>query len=96
MENVLATADFKLHGTTIGGNPYSATVHATLEKSAAFKYGNGTCAVFEWSDNPIPQSIDTRYIKVSPENFAAFAKGHLETWCAPTITVEPIGGGTGE
>lgn len=97
MEGILASAKFRLHGITLDGDPYDVTVVATLEKSGAFSYGNGTLTVFRYSDDMLPKSIDTRYAtNLSPKTFVQFAKKVLEDWCAPTIMVDVVRGESGE
>lgn len=86
----IAVADFRIHGTGWDGKSYDSKVHAELHKSPAFDYGNGTCMVFWWNDNPMPQSYDTRYCKVSAKTFTEFAKAELEAQTLDTITVDVI------
>ena len=86
----LATANFRVSGTGNNGKPYSATITATLEKSGAFAYGNGTCMILRWSDRRMSDLYDTRYSAVSPKNFTKFAKEQIESMVLDTITVEVI------
>ena len=90
MAEIYAEANFKVSGMVNNGKPYEATVKATLEKSGAFEYGNGTCMVLEWSDRKTPNLYDTRYCKVSAENFTQFAKEELEAQVIDTFKVEVI------
>ena len=89
-EIIYATADFRVHGLGFNKKPFDATVHATLEKSGAFDYGNGTCMVFQWSNSPISDCYDTRYCKVTAENFTEFAKEELEAQTLDTIMVDVL------
>lgn len=91
MTPIYAEADFRVHGTGYDGNPYETTVHATLEKSGAFDYGNGTCMSLKWADQKMTHWYDTRYSNVSPDNFAEFAKAELEAQTLDTIQVDIIG-----
>ena len=90
MGNVLATANFKVHGTTWDNKPYEATVKATLAESDAFKYGNGTCMSLQWSDRSELDLIDTRYSQVTVENFVDFAMAEIDARTNDTITVEKV------
>ena len=87
---IYATADFLVSGIGWDEAPYEATVHATLETSGAFDYGNGTCMGLKWSDQPRTKWYDTRYCKVNKENFTRFAKSQLESEVLDTIKVEVI------
>lgn len=87
--DVLATADFHLTGTAWKGSPVDTKVHAELYVSGAFQYGNQTGMCFRW-DNGNVDSFDTRYERVSPENFKEFAREVLEGMCADTIQIEAI------
>lgn len=89
-EIIYATADFRVHGLGYDKKPYETTVHATLEKSGAFDYGNGTCMVFKWADSPMPHCYDTRYCDVTPQNFTEFAKEELEAQTLDTIMVDVL------
>ena len=86
--DVLATADFHLTGTGYGDVPVDVNVHAELLVSGAFQYGNQTCMTFEWSNNHSDESYDTRYEKVTPDNFTEFAKSVLDSKTKDTVTVE--------
>ena len=88
--DTLATADFRVHGTGWDDSPVDVTVHAELYVSGAFQYGNQTGMSFEWSNNPMPETFDTRYENVSPENFKEFAKEVLKNRIMKTLTVEEI------
>ena len=90
MNEIYATANFRLNGTDYDGKPYEATVEATLEKSGAFDYGNGTCMILKWSTRERPELFDTRYAKVSARNFSEFAREQLEAMTIDTIKVEEI------
>lgn len=90
MKPIYATADYRLSGTGYDDQPYETTVHATLEKSGAFDYGNGTCMSLKWADEPRAHWFDTRYCKVSAKNFTEFAKEEIEARVLDTITVEVI------
>lgn len=90
MSEIYATANFRLSGEGNDGEPYEATVEATLEKSGAFDYGNGTCMILKWSTRNRPEYFDTRYSKVSAKNFTEFAKEQIEAMVLDTIKVETI------
>lgn len=90
-EQPMAKAVFKVGGEGHNGH-YEATVTATLEKSGAFAYGNGTCMVFEWSDRKQPDLFDTRYCSVSSKNFTEFAKAELRARLLDSIEIETIEG----
>jgi hypothetical protein len=90
MYTIYAEANYRVYGTGYDGKPYETTVHATLEKSGAFEYGNGTCMVLKWADQPAPHLYDTRYCDVSAENFTEFARRELEAQTLDTIHVEVI------
>ena len=85
--DVLAEADFRITGKDSRGDAFADTVHAELCVSGAFQYGNGTCMVFRWGTGHV-DSFDTRYDKVSPENFTGFAKEVLEGRLVKTVKVE--------
>ena len=85
-DEVLATADYRIHGEGWNG-PIDMTVHAELLKSGAFDYGNGTCTVLEYSNGQI-ESFDTRYENVNPKNFSEFAFKVLRANTMDRIAVE--------
>ena len=90
-EAPLAVADFRRHGIGYGGQPFDETVHCELRKSGAFEYGNGTCMVFHYSTKGVwDDHFDTRYEKVSPKNFKAFAKQVLTDRTIPGATIEEL------
>ena len=88
--DVLATADFRLTGTGYGGRKVNNTIHAALQVSGAYQYGNQTCMTFEW-DNGYVESFDTRYEKVTPKTFKEFAKSVIENQVVDTVQVELAG-----
>ena len=88
--DTLATADFHLTGKGYADAPVDVTVHAELYVSGAFQYGNQTGMSFKWSNNPMLETFDTRYEKVTPETFTEFAKAVLENRVMKTIKVEAI------
>lgn len=90
-EKPMAKAVFRVCGEGWDGH-YEATVTATLEKSGAFAYGNGTSMVFVWSDRKTPDLFDTRYCMVSPKNFTEFAKAELRARLLDSIAIETIEG----
>lgn len=92
MSEILASANYRLKGTGHNGGLVDETVKATLQKSGAFDYGNGTCMILEWSDRKSKDLYDTRYSKVTPKNFSEFAKKQIEMMVLDTITVEEMGG----
>lgn len=92
MSEILASANYKLKGKGHNGGLVDVTVKATLQKSGAFDYGNGTCMILEWSDRKDKDLYDTRYSKVSPKNFTEFAKEQIEMMVLDTITVEEMRG----
>lgn len=84
--DVLATVDLRLTGEGWNG-PINEIVHAELRVSGAFQYGNQTCTVFTW-ENGTHDMYDTRYERVSPDNFSEFALGLMKGRCRDTIEVE--------
>ena len=63
---------------------YNRTFVASLEKSCAFQYGNGTCVIIEFgrtADGHSPEGkyIDTRYDRTISDNEKLFKKW-LEGW----------------
>ena len=88
--NSIATANFRIHGTGWNGKKVDITVHASLEKSGAFQYGNGTCMVFQYEGRPDPDVYDTRYENVSPANFTEFALAELRARTMESLTVEVV------
>ena len=92
-ERILATADFHLTGTGYDNSVIDEVVHAELLVSGASQYGNQTCMTFEWinrHDCGRFESFDTRYERVSPENFKKFAKNVLKNRILKTVKVEEI------
>lgn len=86
---IIATADFKLSGAGWDGLPVNYEVHASLFKSGAFEYGNGTGMAFEWN-NGNRETFDTRYNRVNAENFTQFAYEVLRSRTMETINVEVV------
>lgn len=90
MSDILATADFKVTGTSsITGKEVDTTVHFELYKSGAFDYGNGTGMSMEW-ENGNEFCYDTRYEPVTADNFKEFALQFLRSYIQSTLRAEPI------
>lgn len=90
MSEIIAQAKYRLHGTDHKGKPYETTVKATLEKSGAFEYGNGTMMVLEWENGNKPNIFDTRYSVGITKNFVEFARQQIDAMTLDTIKVEVI------
>lgn len=85
----LAVADFRVYGKGHDGDNVEALVHAVLSKSGCFAYGNQTCMGLYWNNGNF-ESYDTRYDKVTPENFPEFAGRVINNNTLDTINVELI------
>ena len=90
MENMIAEARFRITGISeYTGRKVNDTVRAILVKSESFSYGNGTCMVFEHS-NGNEEAFDTRYNKVSKDNFTEFALGVLRDRTQKQLKIETL------
>lgn len=93
MAEALAIADYRLTGTGWNGTPVNETVHAELQKSGAFQYGNQTYMVLTWNARKgmnRTEVYDTRYERVTSRTFKQFALKVLQGMVMDTIKVEVI------
>lgn len=73
---------------------YNREFTATLDKSCAFDYGNGTCVVIKFGamqNGRTPESklFDTRYEKGITKNFKNWLIGYFEReYCEHTLVFE--------
>lgn len=90
MAEIFATADFKVTGTSeVTKEEIDTTVHFELYKSGAFDYGNGTGMSMQFKGS-MEQCYDTRYERVSADNFKEYAFNFLKGYLAGGLKAEPI------
>jgi hypothetical protein len=90
MEEIYATADFKVTGTSeVTGKEIDTTVHFELYKSGAFDYGNGTGMSMQFKGS-MEQCYDTRYEPVTVDNFKEYAEDFLKGYLAKGLKAEAI------
>lgn len=90
MAEIFATADFKVTGTRKDdGRTIDTTVHFELYKSGATDYGNGTGMSMQFKGS-MEECYDTRYEKVSADNFKEYAEEFLKNYLADGLKAEPI------
>ena len=88
-EGALAKVKFKVAGTRDDGEEINTTAELELHESGAFDYGNGTCMLMKFEGGDV-HMYDTRYEKVSAENFTEYAQNFINDYIAKGLHAEPV------